>query len=352
MKPIRRLLVIRLSALGDICMTIPVIESACLAYPNVEFTLLTSKVGAIVVNTVLQLPNLKVRSINKKDYNGLWGLNRLYAELKSLQFDAVADLHDVLRTKWVDFRYRISGHPVRKIEKGRAEKKALVAHAIHRQLTTSLQRYREVFSALGMEFAINYDGFVHGQTLLRQKAAHSMQDGQIINSEFAIGIAPFAQHKGKVYPAQKMCMVIAQLVRKFPTLKVYLFGSREEKAVLDVWASAHPANVINLAGAQNISDDLMTMARLRVMVSMDSANMHLASLVGLRCVSVWGATHPYAGFLGYGQSEDDCVALPLSCRPCSIYGNKPCKTGDFQCMNGLQPEIVAARIEAILLEKA
>lgn len=352
MKPIRRLLVIRLSALGDICMTIPVIESACLAYPNVEFTLLTSKVGAIVVNTVLQVPNLKVRSINKKDYNGFWGLNRLYAELKSLQFDAVADLHDVLRTKWVDFRYRLSGHPVRKIEKGRSEKKALVAHAIHRQLTTSLQRYHDVFSALGMEFPISYDGFAHGQLLLKQKTGATFQDGQIINSEFAIGIAPFAQHQGKVYPAQKMCEVINQLIRKFPTLKIYLFGSRDEKAVLDVWASAHPANVTNLAGVQSISDDLLTMSRLRVIVSMDSANMHLASLVGLRCVSVWGATHPFAGFLGYGQSEDDCVALPLSCRPCSIYGNKPCKTGDFQCMNGLQPDVIVARIEAILLEKA
>lgn len=333
-------------------MTIPVIESACLAYPNVEFTLLTSKVGAIVVNTVLQLPNLKVRSINKKDYNGFWGLNRLYAELKSLQFDAVADLHDVLRTKWVDFRYRLSGHPVRKIEKGRSEKKALVAHAIHRQLTTSLQRYHDVFAGLGMEFPISYDGFAHGQLLLKQKTGSAFKDGQIINSEFAIGIAPFAQHQGKVYPAQKMCEVINQLVRKFPTLKVYLFGSRDEKAVLDVWASAHPANVTNLAGVQSISDDLLTMSRLRVIVSMDSANMHLASLVGLRCVSVWGATHPFAGFLGYGQSEDDCVALPLSCRPCSIYGNKPCKTGDFQCMNGLQPDVIVARIEAILLEKA
>ena len=77
MKPIRRLLVIRLSALGDICMTLPVIDSACRAYPNVEFTLLTSKVGAIVLNTVLHLPNLKVRSINKRDYNGIFGLNRL-----------------------------------------------------------------------------------------------------------------------------------------------------------------------------------------------------------------------------------------------------------------------------------
>ena len=91
MKPIRKLLVIRLSALGDVCMTLPVLASACKAYPNIEFTFVTSKVGGIVYHSVLKAPNLKIRTINKKDYNGLFGLNRLYAELKSLQFDAVAD---------------------------------------------------------------------------------------------------------------------------------------------------------------------------------------------------------------------------------------------------------------------
>lgn len=348
MKPIRRLLVIRLSALGDICMTLPVLDSACRAYPNVEFTLLTSKVGAMVANTILNLPNFKVRSINKKDYNGITGLNRLYSELKTLQFDAIADFHDVLRTQWLRFRFWLSGKPIAKIDKGRSEKKALVNHAIHKQLTTSVERYRQVLNKLGFEFQIEYNGFAQGQTLLKGTESN---DGGIIAPEFAIGIAPFAQHEGKVYPAPKMREVIDLLIAKFPMLKIYLFGSREEQSVLDVWASAHPSNITNLAGVQSISDDLKCMARLRLMVSMDSANMHLASLVGLRCVSIWGATHVYAGFLGFGQSEEDCVAQPLSCRPCSVYGNVPCKQGDFQCMNGIRPETIAARIESILNDK-
>lgn len=342
------MLVIRLSALGDICMTLPVLDCACRAYPNVEFTLLTSKVGAIVANTVLHLPNFKVRSINKKDYNGISGLNRLYAEMKALQFDAVADFHDVLRTKWLRFRFWLAGYATIKIDKGRAEKKALVNHAIAKQLTTSIDRYLQVLNQLGLEFPINYDGFAHGQALLK---GDDSSDGGIINSEFAIGIAPFAQHEGKVYPAPKMREVIDLIVAKFPMIKIYLFGGPEEQSVLDVWASAHPSNITNLAGAQSIAEDLKTMARLRLMVSMDSANMHLASLVGLRCVSIWGATHVYAGFLGYSQSEEDCVALPLSCRPCSVYGNVPCKQGDFQCMNGIRPETIVARIESILNDK-
>lgn len=338
MKPIRKLLVIRLSALGDVCMTLPVLDSACRAYPNIQFTLLTSKVGGIVLNSVLKAPNLKVRTINKKDYNGLLGLNRLYSELKSLNFDAVADLHSVLRTQWVDFRFRLAGKPVVKIDKGRSEKKALIAHAINRQLTTSIERYRQVFVRLGMNFDVDYDPVAHGNSLLKHGET----------KEFAIGIAPFAQHQGKVYPANKMCEVIDRLVQELPDLKIYLFGSRDEKAILDNWAAAHPDHVINLAGIQSIDEDLHCMSRMQLMVSMDSANMHLASLVGLRCLSIWGATHPYAGFLGFGQKEEDCISLPLSCRPCSIYGNKPCRQGDFQCMNSLSPETVACRIKEAL----
>ncbi len=82
------------------------------------------------------------------------------------------------------------------------------------------------------------------------------------------------------------------------------------------------------------------MRGLRVMLTMDSGNMHLASLVGTRVVSIWGATHPFAGFLGFGQSEDDCIQRDLPCRPCSIYGNKACKFGDYRCMDIAPEEIV------------
>lgn len=341
MNPLRKLLVIRLSALGDICMTLPVIESACRAYPNVKFTLLTSKVGAIIANSVLQQPNFETITFNKKDYSGVSGLNKLFSELKSHDFDAVADLHDVLRTKWLDLRFRLSCCRVEQIEKGRAEKKALVAHAIQRQLMTGVERYREVFERLGMRFDIDYDAAALARKLLAEASA---------DDELAIGIAPFAQHQGKIYPPTLMRQAIDILLSKVPSLKIYLFGSRDERSVLDVWASAHPQQIINMAGAQSIDADLQLMARLKLIVSMDSANMHLASLVGLRCLSVWGATHRFAGFLGYGQREEDCIEQPLSCRPCSIYGNKPCRMGDYPCLKGLRPETVACRIVNALNE--
>ena len=87
------------------------------------------------------------------------------------------------------------------------------------------------------------------------------------------------------------------------------------------------------------------MSYIDVMVSMDSANMHLASLVGTTVVSVWGATHPYAGFMGWNQKEENAVQVTLPCRPCSIFGNKPCRRGDYACLRQIEPSDIIQKIE-------
>jgi ADP-heptose:LPS heptosyltransferase len=81
------------------------------------------------------------------------------------------------------------------------------------------------------------------------------------------------------------------------------------------------------------------------MLSMDSAGMHMASLMGLPVVSIWGPTHPYAGFLGYGQSLTDCIQIDHPNRPNSIYGNKPCLCGVYPCIDLISPESVVNKVK-------
>lgn len=315
-------------------MTLPVIDSFCRAYPDVQVTFLTSKPGAAIAKAVLQLDNLIIHPINKKDYSGLMGANKLYKEMKALRFDAIADLHDVLRTKWVDFRFRLSGSIVKVIDKGRDEKKELTTHSYNKQLKSVILRYKEVFDALGFDFELDYEG-----------EQHRLQNNVDVP---AIGIAPFAQHKGKIYPSDKMKEVIDLLLQQTTDLRIYLFGGPEDAQILQSWADECPSRVKNVAGKQTFAEDLALMSGLQLMISMDSANMHLSSLVGLRCLSIWGATHIHAGFLGYQQSEDDVIDLDLPCRPCSIYGNKPCKFGDYRCLNNITPVSIANRVLSIL----
>ena len=112
--------------------------------------------------------------------------------------------------------------------------------------------------------------------------------------------------------------------------------------MLEKWAKKYQG-VESVAGKKSLGEELELMQSLRVMISMDSANMHLASLVGTRVVSIWGATHPNAGFLGIGQRESDCIQRDLKCRPCSIYGKRKCKYGDYRCMD-IQPETIVAKV--------
>ena len=320
------ILIIRFSALGDVAMTVPVIHSVATQYPQHRFIVLSRSGNAAYFE---DLPsNVLFKGVNLNGYKGMRGLGRLYAELGRMDIDGVADLHDVLRTQYLRLRFCLSGRKVRHIQKGRWEKRALVGGK-HHQLKTSFQRYADVFAQLGLPVAVDYS------------PKNQPQQGWI-------GIAPFAAHKGKVYPEEKMKEVVRILAGN-PQTKIFLFGGGpEETARLEEWASLSP-QVESVAGKLSRKEELGLMRQLKVMLSMDSANMHLASLVGTPVVSIWGATHPYAGFMGWGQSEENALQVDLSCRPCSIYGNKPCRLGDYRCMNGIRPQEVAEKVLKIAL---
>ena len=251
----------------------------------------------------------------------------------------------MLRTKFLRILFKLWGIRVAVIDKGRKEKKRLTARrkceALH-PLRTSFDRYGEVFTALGFKFTPDFDslfGTEKGDEGLYSHLTPPKQPG-----EYWIGIAPFAKHEGKIYPLDRMENVVAKLAAE-PHVKLFLFGSGErERDILAVWQERYP-HVTSLADKRHgFALELALMSHLDVMVSMDSANMHLASLVAVPVVSIWGATHPYCGFLGWHQSEANEVQLPLGCRPCSIFGNKPCYRKDYACLN-IAPAVIVERVK-------
>ena len=127
-----------------------------------------------------------------------------------------------------------------------------------------------------------------------------------------------------------------------------MFGGRGfEQEQLAQWSQGKQ-DVHNMAGLYSMDDELRLMGLLDVMVTMDSANMHLASLVETPVVSVWGATHPFAGFYGWGQDSKSAVQVDLECRPCSVFGNKTCHRGDFACMQLISPKMLIHKINDIV----
>ena len=338
-----KLLAIRFSALGDVAMTVPVIDSLARRYPQHDFVFVSRPFVAPLFGRMPS--NVRFIGVDVKQYPGLQGLYRLFKVLKKEAPDAVADLHDVLRTKVLRTFFRLGGVRTASIDKGRKEKKELTRphKGIPNPLKTSFERYEDVFRRLGLEVETTF------RSIFEDEAADVSPLIPLTGTKGAdrwIGIAPFAAHRGKILPERIMEELIG-LLSSMTGYKVFLFGGgKAEKEKLEAWEKRYPQTV-SLAGKLKMTEELALMSRLDAMVSMDSANMHLASLVGTPVISVWGATHPAAGFMGWGQSEENAVQLDLECRPCSIYGNKPCRRGDYACLESIQAVDILNKIKRV-----
>jgi ADP-heptose:LPS heptosyltransferase len=344
-------LVIRFSAMGDVAMMVPVVYSLAHQYPDVRFTVLSRAFARPMFEGLAPNVNFMMADL-KLEYRGIKGLNALYRRLAAKQFTAVADLHNVLRSEYLRLRFNIGHYRVAHINKHRKGRK-LITSKNHKQLEqqpTSFENYVEVFQKLGYPVDIQFHSIFppEGGPLHLLPPPVNFKN----TDEEWIGIAPFAAHKGKVYPPELMEQVISQLLDKHPNLRIFLFGRGEQE---DQWFSQWCERywLCTNAGeyAKSLQQELILMSHLDLMVSMDSSNMHLASLTGTPVVSIWGATHPYAGFLGWGQKEENIIQTDLDCRPCSIFGQKPCRRGDYACLYGIRPETIVEKINTLLQTK-
>lgn len=339
-----RILVLRISAIGDVAMTIPVIYSAARSNPAHTFTVVTQ---AFLKPLFIHPPaNVEVIGINTRGReHKLSGLLRFAAVLARQRYDQVLDLHDVLRTRIIRTFFRMKGIPVFIFDKNRKGRSALTSRdgKVMRPLRPVIDRYIDVFRQAGLAYEETFVSLFrdHPADIAAMEATVGTKQGKWI------GIAPFARHPGKIYPIERTEQIVESLARQEGNT-VFLFGGRgEEEIILAHWASVYP-NVISVVGRYPLDTELALISRLDVLFSMDSANMHFASLVGTPVVSVWGATHPYAGFYGWKQDAGHCIQAALPCRPCSVFGDKPCFRGDWACMVQIKPETVLGKIQKIL----
>ncbi len=340
-----KILILRFSAMGDVAMTVPVIYSFAVKYPQHEITVLSRSPFKSLFD---QLPaNVKFISADfNGKYKGLKGLNLLYRELKCQNFDFVADFHAVLRSNYLTFRFKLDGVRTASIDKGRAEKKKLTrrTNKVLVPLQSSFHRYQAVLQQMGFEFELNFHSIYPSEIPFELDIQPKV--GEKLNIKY-LGIAPFAKHLGKIYPIELQEQVIAHFA-KDSKIELFIFGGgADEKKIVDQWVSKYPS-INSMVGKLGLSEELQFISKLDLMFSMDSANMHLAALVDTKVLTLWGATHPYAGFLAWNQNNDNIIQQDLPCRPCSVYGNKACHRKDYACLHQTFPSTIIQKIENLL----
>lgn len=338
----------RFSAMGDVAMLVPVVSSLARQYPDLRITVLSRPFARQFFEDMA--PNVGFMEADLKgEYHGVRGLNALYRRLIAKNFTAIADMHNILRSSYLRMRFNLARYRVEHIDKHRRERRLLTSANDRqmRQLPTSFENYADVLARLGYPVKLEFDSIFPPTGGNLRLITDSVGEKKMFQQW--IGIAPFAAHAGKIYPAEKMEQVIAETVRRHPSCRIFLFGGGDkEMEALNGWC-ARFKNCLNASATLgSLQKELILMSHLDVMLSMDSSNMHLASICGTRVVSVWGATHPFAGFMGWNQSQDDAVQIDMPCRPCSIYGNRPCRRGDYACLNGISPVAIADKIDNVL----
>jgi ADP-heptose:LPS heptosyltransferase len=331
----------RLSAMGDVAMTVPVLRAFVQQYPAVKITVISRPFFKPFFDGI---PNLDFFAFDEKQrHKGFIGLLRLYQDVKKLKIDAFADLHNVLRSKVVGFLFALSGKKRATVDKGRECKKELTRaeNKIFKQLPSMFERHSKVFEELGFALDLSNPKFP-------EKANLSPAILEIIGdqNQQLIGIAPFAQYDSKVYPLDLMKEVIANLAQN-QNNKILLFGGgNAEIEILEALAKPFE-NVINVAGKIKFQQELQLISNLKVMLSMDSGNAHIAAMLGVKVITLWGATHPYAGFLPFNQSLDNALTSDRNQYPnlpTSVYGNKIVE-GYQEAMRSIAPNDVVQKIQ-------
>ncbi len=326
------LLVLRLSALGDVAMTIPIVYSVARSYPDCKITMVTRPFFA---NLFINAPeNMEVLPIDTKIYKGAKGMHRLMRLLAAMRPTAIADLHNVSRTWLVDSYFRLRGIRVAMVDKMRSNRRDLIKHGT--QQPSFFTRYCRVFERLGYPVKPDFTS-IFGTTV---------PQAPIEIHRPAVGIAPYARYANKTYPPEMMHEVVQLLVKSGVT--PYLFGAPGKEAdTLRRWTDEIPGAVC-VAGRLKLSEELAQIANLNLMVSMDSANQHLAALTGIPVVTLWGSTTPACGFKAYNQSDDSQITASLECQPCTVAGSESCKLGTMACLRQLPPDLVTRKILNLL----
>lgn len=331
--------------MGDVAMTVPVIRAFVNQNPNVKITVVSRP---FFNSFFAEIDNVNFFAVDlKKRHNGFFGILRLFKDLKQLAPDAVADLHNVLRSVIIRNLFALNGNKIAYTDKGRAEKKALTRaeNKVFQPIKSMMERHVDTFKKLGFSVDLSHPKFPEKAFL----SPSILKISEEKNNYKWIGIAPFAQYESKVYPHDLMQIVITSLTKNSDYKILFFGGGNKEIEILNAFAK-NKENAIVIAGKLSFQEELHLISNLDIMLSMDSGNAHIAAILGVNVITLWGATHPYAGFAPFHQPFENAFVsdrMQFPKLPTSVYGNKKVE-GYQDAMRSISPETIVEKITSSL----
>ena len=334
----QHLLILRHSAVSDVAMLPHAIRALREQYPDLRITIATRKAFQPLFKG-LDVEFLWIDVCGR--HKGICGVWRFASEARKAGITAVADTHGSPLSLLFASLMWLFGRKVARIRKGGIEKWFRLGYSSSNAvpLKHTVVRYCDVFRRLGFTF--------DDPTPVTSRPECENPMGEKRGTW--IGFAPFSAHAGKTYPEPLRSEVVRLLAERYERVFIHCGGGREQQFAKQM-EQLYP-NVTALGGRITLEEEFALISHLDCVVSMDSLVMHLGALTATPVVSIWGATHPELGFLGYGCQAEGVLQQEIPCRPCSIFGNKPCKKGDYRCLHSITPEMVIERVEQLITQQ-
>ena len=326
---IRKLLIIRLSSLGDILLTTPLIRSIKIKRPDIQIDFILKKQYKDILLHNHYLSNV----IEYK--NGRSDKQNLFVQLKNNNYDFVIDLQNNFRSR--EIRKKIKAKPV-KFNKRTLEKFLLVKFKINK-LKDAPQipvRYSQALT----DFCLDENGldlFIPKNT-----------PAQLIDEDKYIGFAPGSRHYTKMWLKDFYIELGGMLVKD--GYKVVLFGGKDDLQLCYNLSTKIPGS-INLSTDDKVFKIAADMKRCIAVVCNDSGLMHVACALNVPVLAFFGSTVKEFGFTPYKNKSIVMENEGLYCRPCSHIGRDNCPEVHFRCMKELTPKSAYDKLILLLNSK-
>lgn len=337
----KKILIVQTAFLGDVILTLPMLQSIKKNFPDssIDFLCIPGTAGVLKNN-----PYLSEVVMYDKRNSGIKGFAKLVRKLKSKKYDFLISPHRSYRT-------------------------SVISYLSSAGQTISFQN-----SSLNFLYDVitNYDGSVHeikrNLNLLKaigieeneivrpelfpgegdkEKAESFFKGKNISSQDKIIAIAPGSVWFTKRFPAEKFVKVCDLLNDDLH--KIILIGGHADRFVSEfILKNSLNKNIIDATGNFSILESAELIRRSDLLITNDSAPLHIANAVGTKVIAIFGATIPQFGFYPFGKDDVIIETSGLNCRPCSIHGGNKCPINTFVCMKSISEEKIILEVSRML----
>ena len=323
----KKILVIRLSSLGDVVLTQSVVQALRNEFPDTQIHYLTKKTYSPIVEMF--------NCVDKIHY---WeNKYTLLKNLRKLKFDITIDLHSKFNTFII--KSFVNANRTITYNKEHLLRRKIVKQKTNRTISSTVGLYFTALKKFGL------DSEVIVPKLFPSKNTAIPEICPISNQAKYIGIFPGALHKTKQYPIRHL----AKFIDSVPTelnCKFLIFGSEAERDLSEDLNSLTNTNIIDLSGKLDLQQLVAAIDKMDIIISNDSGPMHIAAALQKPQIAIFGATHPKLGFTPMNKKAI-ILSADLCCQPCSLHGGKECPIRHFNCMNLITAEQILNSLRTI-----